>query len=366
MIVNKSEENKQYYEYLKFSQNKNLKIFDIVSKAKVLQSDTLKNKNTIDSLKKEIDKVIVEKNNFISELSSKNPNTFTSHIIKSYILPDFEDFKKKNPNTKYKDKNEFLGDHFFDYINFNDTLLLYTDVFYNACNNYIRNFVSADSNGYKKAIDVVLTKSAASPKVNKYFLDLFIETFEESSWEDVFTYLVDNYYLQSYCEDDDLKAKDLKNKTEILKKLAIGNKAPEIKLKNENDTPFSLYNSKSNLVLLFFWKSSCEYCEESVPKLQKLYTSYKSNGFEIISISIDTVQTKWMEALKKHDMKWITLCDFQGYKSPVAKEYYVWRTPTFYLLDKDKKIISKPVSVDQIENKLKKTFNYFNADKNTK
>jgi len=366
MNVIKSDENKQYYEYLKFSQIKNLKIFDIVAKAKELQADTIKNTLRIDSLKKEIDHVIFEKNKFITELSSKNTNSIASRIMKSYILPDFDAFKKKNPTTTYKNKNEYLGDHFFDYINFNDTLLLNTDVFYNACNNYIRNFISADGNGYKKAIDMVLSKSMASPKVNKYFLNLFVETFEESSWEDVFTYLVENYYLQSHCESDDPKAKDLKDKTEVLKRLSIGNKAPEIELKNENDKSISLYSLNSNLTLLFFWKSNCEYCEESIPKLKKLYNSYKNSGFEIIAISIDTIQTTWKDAIKKNDLKWLNVNDFKGYKSEVSKDYYVWRTPTFYLIDKYKKIISKPISVEQIEGKLEKTFGYMSIDKHTK
>jgi peroxiredoxin len=366
MKVSRSEENKQYYEYLKFSQLKNLKIFDIVAEAKVLRADTVKNAKKIESLKKEIDNIVVEKNKYIADLSARNPNSLTSRIIRSYILPDFEEFKRKNSQTTYKDKNEFLGDHFFDYINFNDTMLLYTDVFFNACNNYIRNFVSADGDGYRKAIDVVMSKSAASPKVNKYFLDLFVETFEESSWEGVFTYLVDKYYLQSYCESEDSKAKDLKNKTEVLKNLAIGNKAPEIKLKNNNDKSISMYSLKGNYFLLFFWKSSCEYCEESIPELKNLYSTYKRDGFEIIAISIDTVKTTWVDAIRKNEMKWINLCDFQGYKSPVSKSYYVWRTPTFYLLDKDKKIISKPVSVDQIRSKLEKVYGYITIDKDTK
>ncbi len=365
MQIIKSDENQQYYEYLKFSQSKNLKIFDIVAKAKELQADTIKNAARIDSLKNEIDNVISEKNKFIIDFSAKKPNSITSRIVKSYILPDFNEFKKKNPTTTYKNKNEYLGDHFFDYINFNDTLLLYTDVFYNACNNYIRNFVTADGNGYRKAIDVVMSKSSSSPKVNKYFLDLFVETFEESSWESVFTYLVENYYLQSYCESDDTIAKELKNKTEILKNLAIGNKAPEILLKDENNKETSLYSLNKSLYLVFFWKSSCEYCEESIPQLKKLYSTYKNSGFEILAVSIDTIKTKWVDALN-NNTTWINLSDQKGYKSIVSKNYYVWRTPTYYLLDKEKKIISKPVSVEQIESKLKKVFSYITIDKNTK
>lgn len=366
MEVKYSEENKQYYEYLKFSQTKNLKIFDIVAKAKELQSDTLKNRNKIDSLKKEIDLVVAEKNKFIIELSKKHPQSITSRIIKSYILPDFDEYRKITPSTPYKTKNEYLSDHFFDYINFNDTMLLNTDVFYNSCNNYIRNFTTPNSAGYKKAIDVVMYKSAVNAKVTNYFLNLFIETFEESSWEDVFTYLVDNYYLQSYCESDDPKAKDLKDKAEIIKNLAIGKNAPNILLKNNHNKDFSLYNSHNNLYLLFFWKSSCEFCEASIPKLKEIYNAYKNKGFELIAFSVDTVKSNWTDAINKNDLKWVNLSDFKGYESPIAKKYYVWRTPTFYLLDKDKKIIGKPYTIEQIETKLKNYYSFATIDKKTK
>jgi len=366
MIVSKSDENKQYYEYLKFIQLKNLKIFDIVFKAKELQNDSLKNKPIIDSLKKEIDLVIDEKNDFIRRLSSKNPNSFTSRIINSYILPDYDAYKKEHPEATYKNQHEFLKEHFFDHINFNDTFLLNTDVLFNSCNNYIRNYVTADGDGYRKAIDIVLSKSESNPKVHKYFLNLFIDTFEETGWESVFTYLIDQYYAQSYCETDDTKLKDLKNKSEIIKKLSVGNKIQDFQLNNDKNESVSLYSLKNKLILLFFWKSDCEYCEKSLAVLKKLHKSYHPLGFEIVAISVDTVRAIWISAIAKNEMKWINLSDFEGFKSPVCKNLYVWRTPSFYLLDQQKKIISKPVAADQIEKKMDEYFGFTHNNKTFK
>ena len=47
-------------------------------------------------------------------------------------------------------------------------------------------------------------------------------------------------------------------------------------------------------VLIDFWASWCAPCRKEIPHLKKLYADYASDGFEIVSISIDKKESDWM------------------------------------------------------------------------
>ncbi len=43
------------------------------------------------------------------------------------------------------------------------------------------------------------------------------------------------------------------------------------------------------------------------------------------------------------------MCDYKKWENTVAQSYYVFGTPTMFLLDKDRKIVLRPVSVKQVD-----------------
>ena len=46
-------------------------------------------------------------------------------------------------------------------------------------------------------------------------------------------------------------------------------------------------------------------------------------------------------------MTWITSSDLKGWEGQAARDYYVFATPTMYLLDANNKIMVKPLSPGQ-------------------
>ena len=45
----------------------------------------------------------------------------------------------------------------------------------------------------------------------------------------------------------------------------------------------------------------------------------------------------------------ISICDYKKWDSQAAKDYYVFASPTMFLLDKNHKIILRPNSIKQID-----------------
>lgn len=42
------------------------------------------------------------------------------------------------------------------------------------------------------------------------------------------------------------------------------------------------------------------------------------------------------------DFPFVSICDFKKWNSPIAQDYYVFATPTMFLLDNTRKIILRP------------------------
>ena len=114
--------------------------------------------------------------------------------------------------------------------------------------------------------------------------------------------------------------------------------------------------ARSNYTILFFWYADCSYCHGQIPDLLRIYNTYKSKGLEVIGISIDTEKGKWISGIKAKNMPWLHLSDLKGWKSTAIQTYKIHKTPGYYLLDKNMKIVSKPTHVRAIESQLKHLF----------
>jgi hypothetical protein len=53
-------------------------------------------------------------------------------------------------------------------------------------------------------------------------------------------------------------------------------------------------------------------------------------------------------------MNWINVSDLKGWNGNAVKDYFIYATPTMFLVDKYKKIISKPMNIEQVKNLFSK------------
>ena len=96
--------------------------------------------------------------------------------------------------------------------------------------------------------------------------------------------------------------------------------------------------------LLVFGASSCIHCKEQTKDLDKFYKSWKEeHELEIVYISLDTNKSEYENFYKKKT--WNSYCDYQGWETKAAKDYYVDATPTYLLLDENRKILLHPKSL---------------------
>ena len=145
---------------------------------------------------------------------------------------------------------------------------------------------------------------------------------------------------------------EIKDKILALKSLKIGSQAPPIFIADTNGVMQSLYNIESKATIVLFWGSWCTHCEDDMPKLKSLYTRYKDKGLEIYAIGIEEIKENWKAAIKKQDLPWTNLSDISGFYGDACAKYHVWQTPTYFILDAEKRIYGRPMSTGQLEGML--------------
>lgn len=134
-------------------------------------------------------------------------------------------------------------------------------------------------------------------------------------------------------------------------KIKIGEYFPDAKVKDKSGklVTFSDYVGKGKYVLIDFWASWCGPCRREMPNVKAAYEKYASKGFEVISISTDSKQKDWEDAVQELGMTWTQLLDVDA-----ADIYGVFAIPTTFLVDPKGYVIEKNLRGKKLEEVLSK------------
>ncbi|MBI5219771.1 MAG: redoxin domain-containing protein [Bacteroidia bacterium] len=72
-----------------------------------------------------------------------------------------------------------------------------------------------------------------------------------------------------------------------------------------------------------------------------------------VAVSLDSDYAQWQKFVTENNLlSFLNFSELKGWKGGVSKQYNVYATPTMFLLDKDKKIIAKPLITDELKQLL--------------
>ncbi|MEE4259420.1 MAG: redoxin domain-containing protein [Bacteroidales bacterium] len=341
-----SAENMIYYDFINLKE-RNLVKLDILSNViNYYPKEDDFYQRTVDKvfqLRAEISKVA-------ADLVDNNPMMLAPHFIKVQN-PVFADIDMTEEAQKF-----YLQRHYFDHVDFNDTILLNSHLLNSKIISYLSLYqdLEVDKETFERnllgGVDTVLQKASINQSMYTYVVDFLIGGFEAIGFEKGLTHIARHNQLDELCVNTE-RLEALQHKIELINRLAIGKKAPSFETIDLEGNFVSLYDIASQKTLLFFWASWCPHCKNMIHELNKIYNA-PENDIQVVGISIDTSLTDLRAVISEYKIDWPVVAELEGWEGSIPNQYGLVATPTIFLLDQDKTILTKPTNESELKDFL--------------
>ncbi|WP_372755935.1 TlpA family protein disulfide reductase [Mariniflexile sp.] len=271
--------------------------------------------------------------------------TIALHFIKAnkpYIPKKYENVKTYVKNLKI---------HYFDNIDFANKILQSSSFLQERMLNYVfgvSNDEKDEITNYKSNIDVFANALKAAPTSVKriLLLDLWQEMVD-LNLAPVANHISKNYLLEvaKLLKDDELVST-----LTLYTNLSIGHKAPDFSFTdNKTKTTRKLSElTEAERYIIVFWSSSCSHCLDEIPQLHNFMKTKAKNKYKVIAIGLEDDDKKWKEQIKNYP-DFTHVLGLGKWENKIGDAYGVNATPTYFILDKDKKMLYKPEDIEELK-----------------
>lgn len=377
----KSEENKMFFDYLDYLGKQREKMTKLQDEKTAIKDE--KNPTSIE-LTEKIKALSAEVEKYQLDLIAKNPTKLASKILKMTMEVKIPD-APKDADGKITDslfQYKYYKSHFWDNIDLRDDRLVGTAIFQNKLEEFFSDkmliqYCDTIVNNAFQLCDRLDPKS----KMFEFCVTWIITTYQKSKimgMDKVFYMMSQKYYCSKNAEGKSPafwmpaeKLPDLCKTSDEMKNTVLGIKPPNVILPDTSGVWRDFYSLKNEYVVLFFWDPDCGHCKLSTPKLEKLYSQkLKARGIEVFAIAkaVDKNFEMWKKFIKDNHLTFTNV----GLTEPVFKvaikdaspfvpkytnieslnfktTFNIYSTPTIFVLDKNRKIIAKQLSISQLE-----------------
>ncbi|MBS1653208.1 MAG: DUF5106 domain-containing protein [Bacteroidetes bacterium] len=303
------------------------------------------------------------------DLIKKYPKTFLSTLLQAMQEPEIPPVSEQ-PGGKYDSMYvyRYYKDHFWDGVSFSDDRLARTPFFDSKIDKYFATAVYPSPDSVNKEIDWMMGFASINDEMQKFLLVKFVNRYltQKYMWEDaVFVHLFEKYFSQrSWPWLTEAGKKTITDRAYSLMANILGNPATDIDLPDTAGKSVALYSLQAPFTLVCIWDPTCGHCKETLPRIDSIYRAkWKALGVKIYAMARQTDNTinDWLKFIRNNNLQeWTNVyCSKEAEKARTdagipsySQLYDVLTFPTLYLLDKDKHIIAKKLSFEQMDDVL--------------
>ena len=108
----------------------------------------------------------------------------------------------------------------------------------------------------------------------------------------------------------------------------------------------SFFNTTKDFTLLEFSSPHCSWCKKALPEIKQLEKE-ESDKLQVITYNVDKNKKDWLKTTKSNGITWTSLWNENGRYSDAYTKYSVFGTPTYYLFDRQGKVLKKWIGYDE-------------------
>ncbi len=362
-LVTGSEENTLFLDYTKYSS-------DIGPKMNALDvqlKDPNLTKERSEAIKTQLGDYNKQLTNYRENVVKTHPNSILAavfNLMKSPEVPKLPMLPNGKLDSGYAGR--YMKEHYWDNVAFNDDRILHTPavVFDQKLENYFKYYVSPNPDSIISEVNYMLLYARTGKEIFRYLLGRFTDKYinpEIMGQDAVFVFLFNNYFTKG--DTTWLNAAQKKyifDKGYSLMLNQIGGVAPALDLVDTAGKPVSMNEVKGPFTFVVFWDPTCSHCKVQVPELDSMYEAkWKAEGIKVFAVNVnDATMADWKTFIKEHHLNgWVHAyqtkeehdADNKANRVNFRQAYNVFQTPTMYLLDANKHIVAKSLSLLQFD-----------------
>lgn len=255
--------------------------------------------------------------------------------------------------TNPEDRGAYLSGHFWDKLSPNDTAVFNNEeLMEQKWVNYLDILARFQPEESPQHVEQLLLRFQDSPSAYATFNQLADKYLYEadSPFRNDLIYVA---VLKVRLGDSSISETDkehLSYKLEICSKNNVGSKAEDISFMTSNQKIERLENIKAEFTILFFNDLDCNLCANATQELKdsELITNLEQEGtLKIVTINIGDDFTAWKDKTATWPKRWVNGFD-ADMKIVNNNSFDLRAIPSFYLLDKDKKVMLKDKPLAEI------------------
>ena len=331
--------------------------------AAITKQDSLQQEATYNRLNKEL-------NDYRENLIKTQSASMMSALLLAMKDPSVIIAQPKTHSDSVQNYQHYKA-HYWDGVTFMDDRIIRTPFFLPKLERYYRELMVPDADSIIKEVDYQLLLARSSPEMYKFLLNWLTDEYMNPKYmgqDAVFVHLFEKYHskgLSSWLNEKQMES--VSRRAYMLMSNLIGAKAAELDMIDSTGKAAPLYAVTADYTVLVFWDPSCGHCKEEIPRLDSVYrANWKAHNVKIYAVlsadSKEDLKKDWLKFIGEHHLQnWNNVYQTKAMEAegiaaqkPGYRQLYdVTLIPTLYLLDKEKHIVAKKLTWQQIDDFLK-------------
>ncbi|QIA07897.1 redoxin domain-containing protein [Draconibacterium halophilum] len=312
-----------------------------------------------DKITKQREALNDEMHNYWAMVNRKFPDSFLYKFITANYVPALDestlpDEIAENDSLLLRARFNYQQDHYWDYFDYTDERYLFTPFYKSKIETWFTKVLYPDYDSVKPYVYDFLADVKPNKRIFQFATSFFLNSSINSNimgMDALFVDIARDFYLSGeafWASEKSLEA--IRENVLFMKDNLIGEIAPDLTLESFDGEFVNLHQIDSKITAVLIYEPNCSHCKVFVPEFYKeVYLPNKEKGLEVYAIYSMDDKEEWAEFLTRHNMfDWINVWD-KDHSSRFKIKYDARQTPGIYLLDENKKITGKKMTIEQLK-----------------